>query len=312
MPQLEIASQPSVGHETVEGLEGVTLAAGDLEATFVPEAGLVGTSLRHDGEELLAREDGVRAYLETGRVMGIPFLHPWANRLESDGYEAAGRRVQLPADLPRDPGGLPIHGVLPQAWALRSVHACGRAASLVARLDFCDPAFPFPHRIEQRVTLAPGALRIETDVRATGSVAVPISFGFHPYLRLPGAAREDWVLGLPARRHLAVDERQIPTGAGVHESAELAPLGTRAFDDGYDELGREASFAIGCGGRAITVRFLAGYQAGQLFAPCDDDVICVEPMTAPANALVSGSGLRLLAPDRSFRAAFEIHVEARE
>ena len=39
---------------TVEGEAAVTLAAGELEATFLPGLGLLGTSLRHRGEELLA------------------------------------------------------------------------------------------------------------------------------------------------------------------------------------------------------------------------------------------------------------------
>jgi len=307
MPQLE-AARPAVGHDTVEGLEAVTLSAGELDATFVPDAGLVGASLRHGGEELLAREDGVRAYLGTGRVMGIPFLHPWANRLEADTYAAAGSRVVVPADVPRDEHGLPIHGVWPQPWRLRSVHACGEAATLTARLDFRDEAFPFPHRVQQRATLSPAALTIETTVRATGSMPVPISFGFHPYLRLPGAAREDWLVTLPARRHLLADPRGIPSGATERHPAEVAPLGRRAFDDGYDDLGAKPTFAIACGDRTVSVRFLEGYPVAQVFAPCDDGVICIEPMTAPTNALATGAGLRLLAADRSFHAAFEIRV----
>jgi galactose mutarotase-like enzyme len=244
--------------------------------------------------------------------MGIPFLHPWANRLEADAYSFAGVPVSVPADVPRDPSGLPIHGVRPHPWELRSVFARGDAATLAARLDFRDATFPFSHRVHQRMTLRPTALTIETTVRATGLVPVPISFGFHPYLRLPGVAREDWVLALPQRRHLLADERGIPTGATECHPAQVAPLARRAFDDGYDELGSQPCFAIASGGRAVSVRFLAGYPVAQLFAPCDEGVICIEPMTAPTNALVTGAGLRLVAPGCSFRAAFEIRVERRD
>ena len=44
-----------------------TLAAGALEASFAPAAGMVCHSLRHDGEELLAQRDGVEGYVRTGR-----------------------------------------------------------------------------------------------------------------------------------------------------------------------------------------------------------------------------------------------------
>ncbi len=52
-----------------------------LEATFLPGAGMLCSSLRHRGEELLAQNRGVEAYVERGKTMGIPLLYPWANRL---------------------------------------------------------------------------------------------------------------------------------------------------------------------------------------------------------------------------------------
>ena len=107
--------------------------------------------------------------------------------------------------------------------------------------------------------MAPGALRITTSVIATDGVGVPISFGFHPYLVLPGVPRAEWELTLPARRHLLTDARGIPTGATTRERSERAPLGHRTFDDGYDGLGRAPRFAIAGGGRRLEVAFLQGY-----------------------------------------------------
>ena len=48
-------------------------------------------SLKHRGEELLGQRDGLRAYVDHYSTMGIPFLHPWANRLGADRFELAGR-----------------------------------------------------------------------------------------------------------------------------------------------------------------------------------------------------------------------------
>ena len=46
-----------------------------------------------------------------------------------------------------------------------------------------------------------------------------------------------------------------------------------------------------------------------MFGPADDAVIAFEPMTAPANALVTaGPELTVLAPGDSYRAAFSITV----
>jgi aldose 1-epimerase len=299
---------------TAVAAASVVLFAGDLEATFAPGLGLVGTSLLHRGEELLDRQGGLAAYARTGAVMGIPLLHPWANRLSGHGYRVGGQEVRLPAGPPLvhcEEHGLPIHGLLAASphWQVEDVDA----RHLRATLDFAAhadllAAFPFPHELAVDLLLQPGALTVTTTVRATGRVSVPISFGFHPYLRLPGVARDAWEVSLPARRHLLSDERGIPTGDVEMEAAERFRLGMRSFDDGYDGLPDGAEFSVSGGGRTIAVRFGRGYPVGQVFAPAGRPFICFEPMTAPTDALSTGTGLRWAAPGSVFTAAYSILV----
>jgi aldose 1-epimerase len=308
MPDVGTASVTAVTRSRVDGLHAITLRAGSLEATFVAEAGMAGVSLRQDGTELLAGRERLTAYVAAGTTMGIPFLHPWANRLSRRRLSIAGADVRVAPGLPADEHGLPIHGLLPRAWSVHEARA-GDEATLRASLDHGrHPAFPFPHTVEHRVELGAEALTVETTLRASGPLPVPVSFGSHPYLRLPGVAREAWTLRLPVRRRLVADDRGIPTGETVWERAEERPLGRRRFDDGYDGLGPEPAFGLAGGDRSVTVRFLRGYPVAQVFAPCDEHVVCFEPMTAPTDALVSGSGLRLVPPGQSYRAAFEVRV----
>ena len=96
---------------------------GELEAAFAPDAGLVGCSLTHRGEELLAQRKGLAEYARSGSTFGIPFLHPWANRLAGFSYAVAGQEVELDPDselLRIEEHGLPIHGVAPTHCAGRS------------------------------------------------------------------------------------------------------------------------------------------------------------------------------------------------
>lgn len=269
---------------------------------------MVGASLRHRGDELLGQRGGVGAYVDRGSTFGIPLLYPWANRLGGDAY----RGVDLTGEprLRRDGNGLPIHGLL-HAWPDWEVlEATGDR--LRARADFTAglPGFPFPHVLEQHVHLTDGALAIATIVRATGDVEVPIAFGHHPYLAPPGAERAAWVLGLPARRHLLLDDRGLPTGASEHAPAETAPLGDRTYDDLYDELPTLPEFSVTAGGRRITVRFDHGYPFAQIYAPPGDALLCFEPMTAPTDALRSGDGLRTVPPGGTFLATCSIAVDA--
>lgn len=311
------AVHPSVERDTVEGFEAVTLAAGPLEATFVPGLGMVGASLRQAGVELLDRRAGLRAYRDMGAVMGMPLLHPWANRLARDELLLGGKRVRLPGapSVWRDEHGLPIHGLLGAhpGWSVHEADADGHAASLVARLDFAADAqltavFPFPHELVVEATLSARSLRIATTVWATGAVPVPIAFGYHPYFKIPRVARGDWHVHLPARRHLELDERAIPTGRGSWERALDFRLADAGFDDGYDSIEAGAVFAVAGVGREIRVTFDAGFPAAQVFSPPGAPFICFEPMTAPTNALCSGVGLRHVAPGDAFTAAFTIGV----
>jgi galactose mutarotase-like enzyme len=136
---------------------------------------------------------------------------------------------------------------------------------------------------------------------------VPVSFGYHPYFRLPGVARDDVHLVMPARRHLELDDRQLPTGSAPVEDREDEPVGARTFDDLY-ELGDDRRFALTGGGRRLTLELGDGYRYAQVFAPAGADTVCLEPMTAPVNALVDG-GYTLARPGAPFTAAFSLHVD---
>ena len=56
------------------------------------------------------------------------------------------------------------------------------------------------------------------------------------------------------------------------------------------------------------MRLESGYPCAQVFAPPDKDLICFEPMTAPADALRTGA-FAVAAPGRPYRAAFTIAVD---
>ncbi len=290
-----------------------TLSAGDLEARFLPSFGMLGVSLRHKGVEILRRIDDLEAAAAKGSTAGIPFLYPWANRLATARYKKAGPEVVLDPASPLlhfDSNGLPIHGV---PWSHLAWDVIERGPDRVsAGLDWSRAdllaIFPYRHRLAMTASLQPDGLTIETAVQA-GDGPVPVSFGFHPYIGVPGVARADWRLHLPPMRRLVLDERGIPTGTAEPFGGIDAPLGTRDFDDGFVLLGDNAVLSISGAGRRISVELIEGFTHTQVYAPKDKDFIALEPMTAATNALISGDGLRLVVPGASFRAIFRIRVE---
>jgi aldose 1-epimerase len=287
-------------------------ASSALEAQFVPDAGMIGVSLTDSGTELLGQRRGLDAYLANGKTMGIPFLYPWANRLGANTYTAEGRTVTLTAGqhgVRADPNGLPIHGVLAAYPGWRVTHES--AGELTAEVDFGDEellaSFPFPHRLALTVRLSERVLTVRTAVTPTSDRPVPLCFGFHPYLQLPGVPRQQWIIETPPMRHLQLDGRGLPTGEAVHEDAATEPLLDKTFDDGYDEVAEGAVFALSGGDRRIEVHFEQGYPAAQIFAPAGEDVVCFEPMTAPTDALRRG-GYRSAQPGDWGVAQFSIRV----
>jgi aldose 1-epimerase len=299
----------------MDDISAVSLAAGDLRAVFLPNSGMLGASLQYRAQELLRRIDDLEAAKRKGSTAGIPLLFPWANRLAGLQYHVAGRNVNLDSTSPVlhfDDHGLAMHGV---PWGqLTWTVAEAKQNCLRAYLHWKRPellaVFPYPHRLEITAELSPTSLQLQTEISADAQSPVPISFGFHPYFGIPGLARDQWRLQLPPMKKLQLDHRGIPAGTASSFAGFDGLLGQHSFDDGFALLDKTAGFSLSSENWRIAIRFLEGFPYAQVFAPPGKEFIALEPMTAPANALISGDGLRILEPGTHFRASFRVDVES--
>jgi aldose 1-epimerase len=290
-----------------------------IEASFAPSAGMVGCSLTHRGEELLGQRGGLAHYVAMRSTMGIPLLHPWANRVATRRFSVAGREIDLwahPGRYTLGPKGLPIHGLLAAAggWRVDRHEEGPDGPCLAAVFDFAAhedlmTLFPFPHEVRIDARIADGRLTIATRVRPTGDAAVPISFGYHPYFTLPGVERTRWEIEIPVRERVVLDSERLPTGEVEEADIPGGPLGSRTFDDEF--VAPAEPFVLEGRGRRLEVSLDSGYPYAQIYAPYDEEVIAFEPMTAPTNALVSGQGLTLVKPGETYEAIFSITVTGR-
>lgn len=307
----------TVTETTLDGSAALELRAGELTALVVPSVGMVVASLRHGETELLGQRGGLAAYRDKGSSFGVPLLYPWANRLSGLDYAVGATTVQLDSattPIKLDGNGLPIHGLLTASRHWEVGHATGDdgAAEAMATLDFGEhpdllAGFPFPHAIALTHRLDASGLQTTLTVMPTGDVAVPIAFGFHPYLA-PGGDRTAWLIDLPVTSHAVLDDHGLPTGEVEPAAPGQRALETAAYDDLYPTLEPEPEFAVETTARRLEVTFGSGFPCAQVYAPADADFICFEPMTAPTNALVTGTDLRLVEPGGSFTATFRIDV----
>jgi len=292
------------------GEPAIELSAGSVSAVFVPRLGMTGVSLRCRGREHLALPGGLDA-LRAHKTAGLPLLAPWANRLSARRYRVGGVIVDLTGRrLTVDDNGLPIHGFLVgcKGWSVDHFGTRGGTARLASSIDVDGRDFPFAHRIEVAATVRDAQLRVDTTIVPLGRRRVPIAFGWHPYLRLPGAPRHRWQLRLPTRFHCALDHRGIPDGTAEREQAESAAIGTRTFDDLY-ALGRNRRLSFASdGGHSIELHCGTNYPYAQVWVPKGRPFAALEPMTAPTNALVSG-GAPMARPGESFTARFALNLD---
>ena len=313
---------PRVDETRFRGEPALRLRVGSASATFLPGLGMTGVSLTHASGEFLALPGGLDA-LRRGSTGGLPILAPWSNRLSSPRYRVGRVDVDLTPALAAgrlhvDDNGLPIHGLLAgrSRWSVVGTGVRRGVPWLRCWIDVDAPAFPFPHRldVEARLRDAQGEAKLEvvTTLTPTGRRAVPVGFGWHPYLRVPGTPRSRWRLRVPAMTHLALDERGIPTGAVTSEKHADAPIGRRRFDDLYAlapaarGAGRRLAF-IGEDGRSVALECDESYPNAQVWVPAGHNFAALEPMTAPTNALVTGAAPRV-APGDAFDATFALKL----
>src|SRR4029077_14993089 len=71
-------------------------------------------------------------------MSGVPFLGPWANRLDEQAFYANGRRYPFDMELGNVRGAIPIHGFLTTNpnWTFVDAKADDASAWTTARLDF--------------------------------------------------------------------------------------------------------------------------------------------------------------------------------
>ncbi len=216
-------------------------------------------------------------------LSGIPFLGPWANRLDEDGFYANGKRYAFNMDLGNVKGAHPIHGFLSTTnqWRVVEVKADGEAAWVTCRLEFYRQPewmaqFPFAHTVEMTHRLHDGVLEVRTKVTNLSAEPMPLSIGFHPYYRLTDSTRDEWTLSVGARSQWLLSPDKIPTGETepiekLFPNPQAVALKDHSLDHVFGDLIRDSSgrAAVSVQGKSQKLEILLGpnYRALVIFAP---------------------------------------------
>ena len=247
-------------------------------------------------------------------------LMPWPNRIRAGRYTFAGAKQQL---MLSDPAlGNASHGLA--NWNRWTVDE-HRADEIRLHCDVV-PQKGWPHEVRAEVSYrvdAQAGLVVTLGAQNTGAAGLPFGAGSHPYLSTGTTRLDDVELRLPARQRLVTDEAQIPVGTedvagSEYDLQEFATLGARRFDTGFTGLTPDADDAghgsaeLRAGDRVTRLWWdHPTFACVQVFTYADltpgQDAIAIEPMTCPADAFNSGSGLITLQPGASWSAQWGIH-----
>jgi aldose 1-epimerase len=333
---LTLALSPLLAQYSVEREADVIRLLDGKSQTVVsmmPSHGNSAFDMRVKGKKVLQNPYASPADFKTARgLSGIPFLAPWANRLDTTGFYANGKKYTFNLELGTvrgTPNSHPMHGFLTATaeWEVVEAKADHNAAWVTSRLDFYRrpdwmAQFPFAHTIEMTYRLQNGTLEVQLRLNNLSADPMPVAIGFHPYFQVNDAPRDEWTFGLAARTQWLLAADKIPTGE-TRPIEQFLPtprhssLKGQNLDDVFGDLIRDASgkAVMWVQGKTerIEVAFGPNYRAAVVYAPAgpNRDFICFEPMAGITDALnLAQRGvykeLQSIAPGKTWQESFWI------
>ncbi|MBI3492639.1 MAG: aldose 1-epimerase [Acidobacteria bacterium] len=270
--------------------------------SIVPSVGNVAFSVKVKGQQILWFPYASLAEFESRPgLAGIPFLAPWANRLDEQAFYANGKKYTFNMELGNVRGAHPIHGFVSSTdqWQVVEAKSDGKASWATARLEFFrQPAwmaqFPFAHTVEMTHRLQDGVLEITTRIHNLSTEPMPVAIGFHPYFQLTDSPRDAWTIAVGARTEWVLAPDKIPTGETraieqFFPNPAAAALKDFDLDHVFGDLIRDSSgrAVMSVKGKSQKLDVVVGpnYRAVVVYAPSPNNFICFEPMASITNAL---------------------------
>lgn len=295
-PQAKIIRGTGPGKQNP--IETWRLEAGTAVCEVAPSRGGLVTRFAVDGEEILYMDQATLRDRTQKVRGGIPVLFPIAGALAGDRYECGGRSYPMRQ-----------HGLARQAaWSVHNVG--GARLTLEFRSSPATKAsFPFDFAYRLTIDIERAGFRslvLDSEIEHLGTdpgaPAMPLHFGFHPYFWVPELDKPRTRLDIPART--ALDNQTGRTGPW---SGELDH--TQSVQDLHLQglSGNSATLTLP-GKLPRTLTWSDSYSTIVVWTTSIKDFICIEPWSAPSDALNSGEGLVRLPPGEIHRASFTISV----
>ncbi|MEO0708020.1 MAG: aldose epimerase [Cyanobacteria bacterium J06649_5] len=225
---------------------------------------------------------------------GIPILFPICGNLPNDTYTLGGEPQGQAYQLKQ-------HGFardLPWAVSDRTVaddnDPSGGGAILKLTLESNDATrarYPFDFALNFTYRLKGQQLFLEQHFTNTGQKPMPFSTGLHPYFQVNNDAKSQLNLNLPATQYINhLTQTEQPYDGTLDWSADEIDIALRPVS------AQQASVSDPSKNVSLTLSYDAAYTTLVFWAVKGKNYYCLEPWSAPRNALNTGTDLITLAP----------------
>jgi galactose mutarotase-like enzyme len=282
----------------VEDLQYKTYLLSDeatqAQVTVVPERGGIITSWQIQGQEIF--------YLDVERFKdpklsvrgGIPLLFPVCGNLEGDTYTLNGQTYQLAQ-----------HGfarTLP--WDVTH-QSTADGASLTVTLKSSEATrevYPFDFELNYIYTLKGTTLELRYCHKNLSQTPMPFSTGIHPYFAVTDKSK--LVIDLPSKQY------QLKGDATVHPFTGEFDFDREEIDFSFINLtGQSATIFDPERQLKLVIGFDSSYSVLVFWTVKGKDFYCLEPWTAPRNAMNTGDHLLTVAPGETVETVITMTVE---
>jgi len=279
--------------------------------SIVPSVGNITFAMTVKGQNVLRWPfASVEEFKAKPALSGIPFLGPWANRLDEQAFYANGQKYAFDMELGNVRGAIPIHGFLTTTtkWQVLDASVDSTSAWVTSRLEvFREPLwmkqFPFAHTIEITHRLRDGVLEVSTRILNMSAEPMPVAIGFHPYFQLTDSTRDEWTIAVGARTQWLLAANKVPTGETrpieqLFPDPTSVPLKDYDLDHVFGDLIRDqsgrATMTVKGRRQQLDVLLGANYRAVVIWAPQPNagspstatrNFVCFEPMAAITDAM---------------------------
>jgi aldose 1-epimerase len=303
------SAKPKMRYTAARSGDSVVLtdATTDTSVSILPSLGNMAYEMKVHGHNVLRYPHAtLDEFRKAPNTIGIPFMGPWANRLDEQAFYANGKRYPFDMALGNVRGQIPIHGFVTTTdqWKVVEMKATKDEAWVKSRLEFYKvPAWmkqwPFAHTVDMTYRLKAGVLEVLTEVTNLANEPMPLVIGYHPHFTLTDSKRDEWTASIAAKKHYLLSPQKLPTGETEpieKFAADPQAISVRDhdLDDVFGDLVRDAqgraTFSVKGKAQQVDVIFGPNYKVAVVWAPKppagqERNFICFEPMVGVTNAV---------------------------